>query len=255
MTDLRVTQTRKGVSKASLVQEQLREAIVHLQLTPGSRIDKAAICERFGVSRQPVSDALARLAEERLVEVEPQKGTFVARIRLSDVIEAAFVRQALETAIVREIAPAIDPPTLTSLDRNLAYQDAAVNSDDIEGFYTFDLQFHRLLYDRLASQQVVEIIDLSRAPLERVRRLLLPKPGRSRATVDEHRQIVQALGERDPDASAAAMRAHLQSVKVEFQDFARGRPDLFEPGDNSRLEQVNTISRQGVDKQQDNQGD
>ena len=223
-------QRPRGLSKASLVQDELRHDIIRLRLAPGSRIDKMAICERFGVSRQPVSDALARLAEERLVEVEPQKGTYVARIRLSDVMEAAFVRQALETAIVRAVAPAIDAPTMLSLERNLAYQEAAEQSDDIEGFYQFDQYFHGVLYECLASRQLVDIIDLSRAQLERARRLLLPKPGRSGATLNEHRQIVRALATRDPDASAAAMRDHLQSVSAEVQDFANKRPDLFEPG-------------------------
>src|SRR4051812_8149759 len=80
---------RRGVSKAVFVYEDLRSAIISLALKPGARIDKAEICQRLHVSRQPLAEAIARLAEERLVDVEPQKGTFVARIRLSDVAEAA----------------------------------------------------------------------------------------------------------------------------------------------------------------------
>ncbi len=220
-------QRARGLSKAALVQDELRQAIIQLRLPPGSRLDKAAICAQFGVSRQPVSDAFARLAEERLVEVEPQKGTFVARIRLSDVMEAAFVRQALEAATVRAIAPSIDQPTLLSLKRNIAYQEAAVKSDDSEGFYEFDLQFHRVLYDRFGSRQVIDIIDLSRGQLERARRMLLPKSGRIDATLIEHRRIFEALTTRDSDASAAAMRAHMQAVSAEIEGFAEQRPDLF----------------------------
>ncbi len=212
-----------------MVQYELRRAIIEMQLQPGSRLDKASICARFGVSRQPVSDALARLAEERLVEVEPQKGTYVARIRLTDVMEAAFVRQALEAAIVRNIAPDIDESTLLGLDRNMAYQEAAVKSGDSDGFYAFDLQFHRVLYERFASRQVIDIIDQSRGQLERARRMLLPKFGRIDATLNEHRQILEALRAKDADAAAAAMRQHMQSVSQEIQRFADERPDLFEP--------------------------
>lgn len=217
------------MSKASLVQDALRQAIIQLQLPPGSRLDKAVMCAQFGVSRQPVSDALARLVEERLVEVEPQKGTFVARIRLSDVMEAAFVRQALEAETARAIAVSIDQPTLLSLERSFAYQEAAKARDDAEGFYEFDLQFHRVLYDRLAFRQVVDMIDLSRGQLERARRMLLPRSGRLDATLREHRQIIDALETKDADASAAAMRQHIQAVSAEIRNFARERPDLFEP--------------------------
>jgi len=222
-------QRSRGVSKASLVQDGLRRAIIQLHLPPGSRLDKAVICAEFSVSRQPVSDALARLAEERLVEVEPQKGTFVARIRLSDVMEAAFVRQALEAATVRAIAASLDQPTLLNLERSLAYQEAALASDDAEGFYEFDQQFHRVLYDRLAFGQVVDMIDLSRGQLERARRMLLPKSGRMEATLSEHRRIFEALATRDPDTSATAMRLHMQAVSAEIQKFAHARPNLFEP--------------------------
>ena len=81
-------------------------AIISLALKPGARIDKTEICDRLRISRQPLAEAIARLAEERLVDVEPQKGTFVARIRLSDVAEATFVRRALEIATVEAIRPA-----------------------------------------------------------------------------------------------------------------------------------------------------
>ena len=67
---------RRGMSKAVFVYEDLRAAIIGLTLKPGASIDKNEICERLGVSRQPLAEAIARLAEERLLEVEPQKGTF-----------------------------------------------------------------------------------------------------------------------------------------------------------------------------------
>src|SRR5689334_7731191 len=74
------------------VQDLIRDAIVRLELPPGAFIDKIALCERLGVSRFPVSEALGRLAAEGFVEVLPQRGTLVARIGLADVREAMFIR-------------------------------------------------------------------------------------------------------------------------------------------------------------------
>jgi DNA-binding GntR family transcriptional regulator len=220
---------RRSVSKAALVYEDLRAAIVDLRLTPGARIEKHEICARLGVSRQPLAEAITRLAEERLVEVEPQKGTFVARIRLADVAEAAFVRRALEVATVHTIAPSVDEPLLKRLDRTLTYHAAALKSRDWDEFYALDLRFHAMLFDRMAMRRVAAAVDSSRAPLERARRLLVPTPGRSTATLREHRAIFAALGERDPDKSAAAMGTHLDEVMAEVNRFAARRPDLFEP--------------------------
>jgi DNA-binding GntR family transcriptional regulator len=220
---------RRSVSKAALVYEDLRAAIVDLRLAPGARVEKQEICGRLRVSRQPLAEAITRLAEERLVEVEPQKGTFVARIRLADVAEAAFVRRALEVATVHTIAPGVDETLLTRLDRTLTYHAAALKSRDWDEFYTLDLRFHAMLFDRMGMSRVAAAVDSSRAPLERARRLLVPTPGRSAATLREHRAIFAALSERNPEKSAAAMGAHLDEVMAEVNRFAARRPDLFEP--------------------------
>jgi DNA-binding GntR family transcriptional regulator len=211
------------------VQDSLRRAIVRLELAPGLRIDKAAVAAEFGISRQPVSAALARLAGERLVEIEPQSGTYVARIRLQDVIESAFVRNALETAAVRAIADEIDAATLGRLDANLEAQAAAERAFDHDRFYDLDLKFHALLFARLASPLASDIVDASRAQLERARRLLLPKPGRRGATFKEHRRIVERLAAHDAAGSAEAMCMHLQCGLEELKAFASERPDLFSP--------------------------
>lgn len=225
---IRSGQSRRGISKAVAVYEDLRGAIVALTLAPGARIDKIEICERLGVSRQPLAEAIARLAEERLVEVEPQKGTFVARIRLADVAEAAFVRRALEVATVDALAPRIDRGTLSRLERLLDYQASAAKAKDIDEFYALDVRFHAALFDGLAMRRVAEVVDASRAQLERARRLLLPTPTRNRDTLREHRVILAALSERSAPKAAAAMGAHLDEGMSELRRYAAARPDLFE---------------------------
>jgi DNA-binding GntR family transcriptional regulator len=220
---------RRGRSKAAFVYDELRGAIVGLRLKPGGRIDKSEVCERLGVSRQPLAEAIAKLAEEHLVEVEPQKGTFVARIRLSDVTEAAFLRRALEIAVVERIAPDIDDAALNRFDRLLSYQATAVKAKDVEEFYALDVQFHRAMFERVAMRRVADVVETSRAQLERARRLMLPTPGRNQETLREHRAIFAGLAERSPEKAGVAMAAHLEKVMAELKRFAARKPDLFEP--------------------------
>src|SRR5436190_23841790 len=113
----------------SRIQDLIRDAIVRLELPPGTFIDKAALCGRLGVSRFPVSEALGRLAAEGFVEVLPQRGTRVARIDLSDCRQAMFIRRALEAEAVRAIAPRADAGLLAALDRNLRDQESELGSD------------------------------------------------------------------------------------------------------------------------------
>ena len=221
--------SRRGVSKAALVYEDLRAAIVDLALKPGTRLDREEICVRLGISRQPLAEAVARLSSERLVDVEPQKGTFVARIRLSDVIEASFVRRALEVATTAVIAAGMDDAILGRLDRILAHQATSQTAQDWEEFYALDVRFHSMLFERIAMSRVTAGVEMSRAPLERARRLLVPTPGRSQETLDEHRAIHAALFARDGEAAGAAMGEHLDRALAEIRRFASRRPDLFEP--------------------------
>lgn len=226
---IRPRHARRGVSKAVAVYDDLRAAIVGLTLAPGARIDKAEICERLGVSRQPLAEAIARLAEEHLLEVEPQKGTFVARIRLADVTEAAFVRRALEVATVEALAPRIERSALSRLERLIGYQAAALKAGDTEEFYALDLRFHGTLLDSLAMRRVAAVVDSSRAQLERARRLLLPTPTRNRNTLREHEAILDGLAARSAEKAAAAMRAHLDAGMSHLRRFAARQPELFEP--------------------------
>src|SRR5215813_10864868 len=126
------------------VQDVIRDAIVRLDLPPGTAIDKAALCAQLGVSRFPVSAALGRLAAEGFVEVMPQRGTRVARIDLSDCRQAMFIRRALEAEAMRAIAPRADAALLAALDRNLREQEDVLDTDDNVRFHELDLELHEL---------------------------------------------------------------------------------------------------------------
>lgn len=209
------------------VQALLRGAIVAGDLAPGEAINKHALCERLGVSRFPVSEALTRLQAEGLVEILPQRGTRVTRIRVADVREATFIRRALEGEAVRRLAPVIGPVTLADLDRNMRYQRAAVEAGDRLGFHTLDLEFHQILIDALGFGRVKAMIETARGSLERVRRIL-SSPRRHAVTLEEHRTIVEALHAQDGEAAAAAMARHLDMVVDELMRFAAEHPEVFE---------------------------
>ena len=78
----------------------LRKEIIDMLLKPGEPIFEKELCQRFGVSRTPVREACMRLSFDNLVEIFPQRGTFVTKIRRQDVHEDHFVRDALETATI-----------------------------------------------------------------------------------------------------------------------------------------------------------
>lgn len=82
----------------------LKKMICNLSLQPNEALSEKELSVRLGVSRTPVREALIRLADETLVDVFPQRGTFVSPIRTNEVLEAQFLRETLETAVVRRAA-------------------------------------------------------------------------------------------------------------------------------------------------------
>ncbi|KXU84950.1 GntR family transcriptional regulator [Paraburkholderia monticola] len=221
----------RGGERGSLtdaVEAALREAIVTLALEPGMMIDKMAVCERMGVSRFPVSSALARLAHAGLVEVLPQRGTRVKPIALDDIRQHLFIRSALEVETVRGVARMHDPATLDALASNLDQQRSLAGGGDRLAFHALDLGFHEILLDAVKLPRVKEIVAVSRNALDRARQLLA-SPERLVHTLEEHESIFKALCAGDGDAAAKAMHDHLDQVVAELHRSAKARPDLFEP--------------------------
>jgi GntR family transcriptional regulator, rspAB operon transcriptional repressor len=213
--------------KTDQVHRALKRAITRGELPPGTAIDKSTLCLRFGVSRLPVTTALHRLAYEGLVLIEPQKGSYVSRIRLDDVLQWMMARRALESEVAGEAARRLAPESLEELSRNLRYQRAAVEGEDYDGFLELDVAFHHQLTDGLGLPRLGETLDALRVHLDRVRRLLLPEPGRMAATLDEHRAVHEAIAARKAAAAERAMRRHLAVVADRLVAFERDHPDFF----------------------------
>lgn len=216
---------KRGGATARIV-EVLRTAIVMHAFEPGASLDKARLCEKLGVSRFPVSEALARLQDQGLVDIQPQRGTTVSLIRISDVRENMFLRKALETEAVRALAGTIDQTIVAELAANLTAQKLAVAAGDKLDFHRLDLAFHDILLAALGFPRVRAAVESARLALDRVR-FLLASPLRRAQTVEEHERIVAALEERDGVEAARAMGDHLDQVMKELMSFARREPELF----------------------------
>ena len=212
------------------VTDLLRQAIVSLDLKPGEVIDKGAVCERLGVSRFPVSEALARLQAEGLVDILPQRGSTVSLVRIADVLEYMLIRKSLEAEAVRVVTGNHSPELVETLQRNMSYQRAAVEIDDSNGFHERDLEFHDIIFGDMRFTKVKAVIENTRANLDRARRLILT-PRRLSTTLAEHQAILDGIATGDAPRASAAMRAHIDSVMAELIAFARENAEIFADGD------------------------
>lgn len=200
---------------AGAVASALRDEIVSMKLVPGVPLQDRVLSERFGVSRTPVREALLRLADEGLVDIFPQSGTFVSRIPVAAVQEAAVIRQALEAVTAAASARHGDA---TSLDPILLMQRRAAEAGDQRGFHEADEAFHEALAVAGGYPGIWAVLRGVKIHIDRARRLMLPAPGRMNQVITEHRHIRDAVASANPNAAQVAMRLHLN---VMIPDVAR----------------------------------
>lgn len=216
-------------SLGAKVYQALRRAILELAYKPGEIVRKPEICAELGVSRSPVSDAVARLASEGLVDVIPQAGTYVARFSMAEIREGAFLREAIELASIERVAAQITADQLVLLRRNLTVQAVLVAENDFVGFYRLDAEMHELMLSFSGYRKLSAVSETASAHVNRARQLVLPIPGRVAATLEEHRAILAALEARDPMAARRAVRDHLRQLLTYIEPLERSHPQLFNP--------------------------
>jgi GntR family transcriptional regulator, rspAB operon transcriptional repressor len=219
-----------GASVSERIYAELKDLIVDGSLPPGAPIDKNDIRRHFNASLSPVTAAISRLGYEKLVVIEPQRGSFVAPIMFDEIVQFMALRRALEVEAVCEATKAQVRDLGQWLQRNLAYQEAARNVADLNRFYELDVEFHRIIIEASGLWKFNTVLDEVRAHLDRVRLLMLPVRGRMEGTLDEHRDIAQAIASKRPAKAEAAMRTHLDRVDQEFRSFAEANPKLVRKG-------------------------
>ena len=206
----------------------IREAIMELNFLPGEIIRKHDICNALGVSRSPVSEALAKLRNEGLVEVVPQSGTFVSRFSLQDIKEGAFLREAIELACIEILASNISEQQLIDLNRNLKLQKVLAETDDYQGFYQLDAEMHGMIMDFTGYKNLAKVTKTGWVQVDRARQLLLPVDGRLKKAFQEHRAVIKALEKNDVALAREKMPTHLNQLILLLTPLEKKHPHLFE---------------------------
>jgi DNA-binding GntR family transcriptional regulator len=210
------------------VYRALRDAIIATDLAPGQRISENELAERLEVSRTPIREALIRLRDERFVQIVPQLGTYVTPISVAAVEDAQFIRESLECAAVRIVAVRAQDSDLAALDGLVQRQAEVSEHGDHVRFAVLDDEFHAALCELAGRPVAWEVAQRVKGHLNRVRRLSLPQPEYLAEMVAEHRLVLDALRQRDPDKAEAALRHHLRMVLSALPAIRAQHPDYFE---------------------------
>ncbi len=211
----------------SRVFDSLRQAIVQLRLRPGNLLSEADVARQLGVSRQPVREAFIKLAEVGLVEVKPQRGTFVMLISIRQVQNVRFIREAIEVAVVRKAAHEASTGRIAELRELIEAQRAAERSGDHVEFLRLDESFHQCLAHSVGTDYAWRVLENLKAQMDRVRYLSMPDATPIDVLIGQHAAIVDAIARHAADEAEAAMHAHLAEILMSLPRLAQAHPDLF----------------------------
>jgi GntR family transcriptional regulator, rspAB operon transcriptional repressor len=219
--------SQRGATMASVVFRELRDEIVSMRRKPGEAIAEKQIAESYGVSRTPVREAVLRLADDGLVEVFPQSGTYVSRIPLYRLPEAIVIRKTLEEGTVRHAASRATAADIRALRANLELQERMRVSGDHEGFHQSDEAFHALLAEVSGYPGFWTVIQQVKVQVDRCRRLTLPEPGRLLKVIAEHTAVVEAIAAHDPERAVRSIAAHLDGLRTAVDAVSASHSQYF----------------------------
>jgi DNA-binding GntR family transcriptional regulator len=204
----------------------LREQIIQAELLPGERLSESDVAKTLSVSRQPVREAFIKLSEEGLVQVLPQRGTFVTRISVASVMDVRFVREAIEADIVRLVAGEHDVGTIDAL-RGQIVEQKKVPHDDRAAFLRLDERFHNTLATAAGKAYAWSVIESVKAQMDRVRFLSVDDMHIGRL-IEQHERIVDGIAAGDKTRAEEALRHHLREILNSLPEIARSRAELFD---------------------------
>jgi DNA-binding GntR family transcriptional regulator len=191
------------------VYERLRSDILSCKLPPGDDVREQELAERYAVSRQPVREALARLAREHLVTVHPRQGYRVNPISLSDARDLLRFRLALEPACVAEAIDNASNDVLEALDQFRRF------SGDHEAFIAYNRAFHTALaYASGNRRMAAALCDVIGQADRLVRVSLTNVRGHDpKKLVAEHVALIEAMQRRDRRAAARIIKSHISQTE------------------------------------------
>ena len=217
MRAVRIDATPARANLAEQVYDELKSQMHDFRLVPGDRFSEAELGTRLGVSRTPVREALFRLRNEGLLDVESKSGWFVRPIDFDKLEQLYDLRVILELASVARLCAMAEPvPELDAL-KKLWLIPVAERLQDGREVGALDEQFHATLVRAAGNGEVARVHWDVTERIRIIRRLDFTRSDRIDATYAEHAKILRSVIQRKPDQALLLLRSHIEQSKAEVR--------------------------------------
>jgi DNA-binding GntR family transcriptional regulator len=190
---------------------QLLEEVLEGDLRPGEILVETTLGKRFGVSRTPIREALRMLEQDGVLE-RVNRGMRVRETSSAEVLEIYGVRILLEAAAARDAASRRSDYDLATLDRIFGTMAEAESASPAE-LATINRSFHRAIWQAAGNRTLADLLERLAVHLRRYPATTYQRPGRWEEALEEHRRLLEAIRDQDPDKAAAVAEQHMKSSR------------------------------------------
>ncbi|HHW01406.1 MAG TPA: GntR family transcriptional regulator [Thermoanaerobacterales bacterium] len=195
-----------------LIFESIRKAIFDGELKPGDRLVEKELAEKMQVSRTPIREALRKLETEGLIKHVPRKGVVVKGFTPDDIIEIYSIRQALEALAITYTVKNITEAEIKKLKALLERMSELTEEDDTTNLFNTSQEFNEILIRSCRMPRLIKLINTYQEYLERFRVVTMGKKERKLSALKDHREILQAVIDRDAARAKQMVENHLQGA-------------------------------------------
>jgi DNA-binding GntR family transcriptional regulator len=207
-------------SLTELVTETLREWIVSGKLDLGEHLSEVRVATDLGVSRTPVREAMNRLEMEGLLNVEPQRGTFVFCLAPEEIAKLCDARVCLETTALRT-AISNNPKTLQKkLLDCVSKMTVARKKGDVSAYLALDTEFHQHFFDCSGNRFLDDAYQAIAQKMASLRNRLGRHPDHMDKSYREHIELSEAVGKSDTEGALAILRLHIDRKEGSYWNVA-----------------------------------
>jgi DNA-binding GntR family transcriptional regulator len=211
-----VSLIERPASLAAIALQQIRTAIVEGTLPLGSALSESQLAASLGISKTPVREALAQLRMEGLVTIVPQSGTFVFTLSAAEVIEICELRQTLETAALHLAIERNRARLLDGLAKACADMNVARAAGDERTYLRLDSTFHEHFFANCGNRYFAEAYHRIVPKVAALRTHLATRPGHTRLSYEEHKQILDAIQREQEDEVLAILDRHIERTRTAY---------------------------------------
>lgn len=213
------------------IYETLKREIINLDLIPGTKVREEDLATRFSISRTPIRSVIARLCRDELLEVIPQKGTYVTKINTSNVDDLIYIRKSIEKTVIQELCSTVTSQQIDELREILEEQKRII---DLPGsverskiFFHNDNLFHKTIFSFCDKIGVWRIIHTNATNLNRVRIISnLRQQNEVEKVYDQHVKMLQCLENKDSKTAIEIFDNHIDggfeginAVKEKYSEY------------------------------------